>query len=208
MNGFPANRTQMWLARGGMAACGVLVVVLQVFGLGSISSVRDGQQTIYSASLLGPVLFGVFGLVICTVAIVFWMQPGRFFRLVSLVLFLLAISAFIEAPDALAHRLCVTPDGFVDRSGAWYRVEEIRVDFGSLSTVTVGPREGNEPGDQTQELRCFPKDGGETVRISIYDMMKEALPEILRNAARHGVFVVRNVERPQLPSADEQKQEE
>jgi hypothetical protein len=197
----------MWLARGVMAACGVLVVVLQVFGLGSISSVHDGQQTIYSASLLGPVLFGVFGLVICTVAIVFWMQPGRFFRLVSLVLFLLAISAFIEAPDSLVHRVCVNPDGFVDRSGAWYRVEEIRVDFDSLSTVTVGPREGNEPGDQTQEIRCLPRDGGETIRIPIYDMMKEALAEILRNAARHGVFIIENVDRPQLP-ADPEKQEE
>jgi hypothetical protein len=197
----------MWLARGAMAVCGVLIVVLKVFGFGSVSSVNDGHQTVCSAPPLGPVLFGVFGLVICTLALIFWMQPGRFFTLVSLILFLLAIFAFIEAPDALAHRVCVTPDGFSDRSGAWYRVEEIRVDFDSLSTMAVGTRETDGPGEQTQELRCFPRGGGETIRVPIFDMMKKALPEILQNAARHHVFIIKNVDGPQLP-ADQEKQEE
>jgi hypothetical protein len=197
----------MWLARGAIAVCGVLIVVLNVYGFGSVSSVNDGHQTVYSAPPLCPVVFGVFGLVLCTVATIFWMQPGRLFTLVSLILFLLAISTFIEAPNSLAHRVTVTPDGFSSREGAWYRLAEIRVDFDSLSTMAVGTRETDRPEDQTQELRCFPRDGGETIRVPIDDMMKKALPEILRNAARHHVFIIKNVDRPQ-PPPDQEKQEE
>src|ERR1700732_2377155 len=134
----PANPTQMWLARGAIALLVGLLVLLKWSGLEAVTSTSDGDATVYSGFPLSSVIFGGMGAVVFILSVVFWMQPGRFYTLISLGLFLMAIFILFNAPTGLDHRVVVTPAYFYHRIGSWYRPTEGKVYFDSLVYITVG----------------------------------------------------------------------
>jgi len=195
----PATRTQMWLARGAIVVCVVLLILLKTIGFGGVTSIKDGSATIYSGSPIGSVMFGVMGIIVCVLAVVFWMQPGRLFTFFSVVLFLLAIYVFVNVPNGLNHRVVVTPDSFSRRSGSWYSPVEHRVDFDTVLYLQLAETEPTRNGRTNYELQCFTKPDGDIIAVPVFDMMKKALPEIYRSAAAHDIVVGENADGWQIP---------
>ena len=195
----PVNRTQMWLARGTILVCIVMVIILRTVDSTSVSSVRDGDTTVYSDSALGSVYFGVAGIVTAVMGIVFWMQRSALYRLFSVCLFPMAIFMFLNVPTGLNHCVIVTPDDFYHRVGAWYAPEETKVSFDSLKYMVVNLKETDRSGNRNYELLCVTREGDETIRIPVHVLMNKALREILERAAQRGVFIDENEEGWQIP---------
>ena len=186
LNTMPRNRTQMWLARGVIAAAVVFIVLLKTVGIGNVTSVARGDVTVYSAPPFGSILFGFMGILSCVVAVVYWMQKGWFYRGVCVALSVISLWIFFNAPTGLNHRVVVTPEYFFHRVGSWYSPIETKVDFKSLAYVSIDEAERTRNQRKTYELRCITERGNK-ISIPIYDMMKKALPEILKRAAEHEV---------------------
>jgi len=178
----------MWLSRGAVAAGVVMLIVLKTVGIANVTSRTHGDTTVYSVPLLGPVFFGALGIIACVLAIVYWMQQGWFYRGVSVALFGISIFVLFNAPTGINHRVVVTPEYFFHRVGSWYSPVETKVDFKSLAYVSIREEKRARNERKTYELRCITKEGAET-SVPLYDMMKKALPEILKRAADHEVVI-------------------
>jgi hypothetical protein len=178
----------MWLARGGVGLALIGLLVINVPGIAEIRSTRAGDITTYSAPPFGSVIFGLIGIVTAVLGVAYWMQRGLFYRAVSIVLAAISVYVFFNTPTGLNHRLVVTPDYFFQRIGSWYAPVETKVDFNSLMYLTVAETK-QDRGRKTYELRGNKKGTGEPIRIPINDMMKKAVPEILKRAAQHEVLI-------------------
>src|ERR1035441_4104230 len=93
----PVSRKQMWLARSAIVTLVALLLILKLSGL-HVSAMKDGSATVYSPPLVLPIVSGALGIVAGIVVVVFWMQPGRIFRLFALVLALMALYILFNAP--------------------------------------------------------------------------------------------------------------
>jgi hypothetical protein len=184
----------MWLARGALAALVPLLLILKLWAF-RVSAVSTGTTTVYSSPPLLPIISGAFGIVIGIGAVVFWMQPGLFFRLVAVALAFLALSALFNAPTGLNHRLVVTPDYFHLRLGPWYAPVDTQVEFGSLAYVAL-----RRTRDGAYELQAF-TNGGSRVSVPVCDIMRKALPEILQRAAQRSVVIGEGADGLQIPAA-------
>ena len=193
------SRGQMWFARGAMAAIAVLLIILLVFGPGSIRAVKDGSTTTYSGSLLLPIIFAIMGVMACLAGVMYLRQPGFFFRAVGVVLFLIGIYCLFNSPTGLNHRVIVTSEYFFHRIGSWYSPAEAKVEFDSVVYMTIEETGADDQGHKRYELQCFEKQGGEKIRIPIHDLMRKALPEILKKAVHHDVVIGENAEGWQIP---------
>jgi hypothetical protein len=183
----PRIRTPMWLARGGVGlALLILLLILGFPGIAEVKSVTVGDVTTYAAPPFASVIFGVVGLITFVLAMAYWMQGGWSCRGVSIVLAAISLYVFFNAPTGLNHRLVVTPDYFFQRIGAWYAPVETRVDFNSLVYLTIAETKPDQ-GRKNYELRANKKETGEPLRIPMSDMLKKAMPEILKRAAERDV---------------------
>jgi hypothetical protein len=126
------------------------------------------------------------------------MKSGRYYRLKSIVSGGFAILILYIAPTSCKHRLIVTPDYFSHRVGSWYSPVETRINFDSMQHFSIAPF--NDEGRREYELRCYSKNGGDPVRIPIYDMMNKALPEIFDKATQRGVIVPEKRKGQQIPA--------
>jgi hypothetical protein len=178
----------MWLARGVVGVAVIMLIVLNIPGIADVRLIKTGDVTTYSAPLFGPIIFGVLGSVVGVVAVVYWMQRGWVHRGASMVLAALALYVLFNTPTGFNHQLVVTPDYFLQRIGSWYAPVETKVDFNSLMYVSVMEIKPDKKGRKAYDLRCIRK-GGESVRVPVSDMIKKALPEILKRAAEHNVLI-------------------
>jgi hypothetical protein len=186
----PTTRTQVWLARGAGAACLVLLLIMIVFRshVMNVTRLQKGNTTVYYCEpLLSALILGTFGIVIGVMAVVYWMQPGFFFRSKSIVLAALAIMTLVMIPGGFGHRVTVTPDYLCERIGR-FSPTETRVDFGSLIYVTVERTNTGSPRHPNYEIQFFPRKGDKTC-IRVNDLMKKALPEVLNKASQHGAII-------------------
>jgi hypothetical protein len=200
LNTIPANRTQIWLARTAVAALILLFILLKTVGYGSVTSVTRGDVTTYSAPPFISIFSGSLGILTLVAAVVYWMRQGWFYRAVSVSLFMISIYVLFNAPTGINHRVMVTPDYFFDRRGSWYSPVETRVDFKSIVYIGIGERLRSKNKRKTYELICLRKGGGDAIRIPIYDMMKEAVPEILKRASENNISIVPRPEGGTIPS--------
>lgn len=198
----PVSRTQMWLARGAIFICIVMlvmVVVLKSLGFGSVNMVQSKGTTTYTAAPVASVLFGVLGLVTCVLTVVHWLQPGRIFRVFSAILLLLGAFILFNAPTGVNHHLTVTPNSFEMRIGAWYAPIVYHVDLANVQFLQVTEAASDEKGRKRFELQCFTKPNGDKLIIPINDFMKMGLSEIFRRAVAHGVVIGEDAEGWQIP---------
>ena len=144
--------------------------------------------------MLVPMLSGALGIVVGVVAVVFWMQPGLFFRGVAVALGLMCVFTLFNAPTGLNHYLIVTPDYFRLRIGSWYSPADSEVKFNSVGYLAVDKTKGGH-----YELRVMGKDG--QVAVPICDLMRKALPEVFRQAALRGVVIGDGPDGLQIPAA-------
>ena len=200
LNMMPRNRTQMWLSRGAIAVLIILLVLLKTVGLADVTSVTRGNMTVYSAPPFVSILSGIIGIVVCVAAVVYWMQRGIFCRGVSVALFVISTWVLFNAPTGINHRVVVTPEYFFHRVGSWYSPVETRVDFKSLVYVSIGEAKRASKDRKSYELRCTKDGGADTIRIPVYDLMKKALPEILKRAAEHDVVIGEGSDGRVIPS--------
>jgi len=190
----PASRKQVWLARGGIVAVVVLLLILVVSGV-RVSVASEGGTTVYTPAPVLPLISGAFGIVVGVAAVVFWMQPGLFFRLVAVVLAGMAVFTLFNTPTGLNHRLVVTPDYLRLRIGSWYSPVDSELRFNSVAYVVVNGAKGGG-----YELRAATKDGGQIV-IPMCDLLKKASPEVFRIAAQRGAVIVEGADGLQIPAA-------
>ncbi len=189
----PANRTQMWIARVLIATCIILFLLIKIIGSGEILMTKDGNSTVYHQSLFFSIIPCALGVIIFVAGIVCLMQPGRFFKFISVVLFALTIVIFFTAPTSFTHRLVVTPYNFYNRTGFWLSPTETRVDFDSLAYITIAETGKDRHGFPEYELQCFTKPEGDLIRIPVNDMVEKALSEIIHRASEHGVATDDNI---------------
>jgi hypothetical protein len=176
----------MWLSRGAIAVLVVLLILLKTVDIGKVTSVTRGDVTVYSAPPFVSILFGVLGIIICVLAVVYWMQNVWFHRAVSVVLFIISAWMLFNVPTGINHRVTVTPEYFFHRIGSWYSPVEAQVEFKSLAYVSIDETKRARNQRKAYELRCFTKRADEII-IPVHDLMKKALPEILKRAAAHDV---------------------
>lgn len=200
LTNMPANRTQMWLSRGAIAVLVLLLILLNTVGMGSVTSVKQGDITVHSGSPLGPIFFGALGIITCVLAAVYWTQQSRFYRAVSVALGAMSLYIFFNAPSGINHRVVVAPGYFFHRVGSWYSPIETKVDFDSVVYMTVDEAQRDRNRRKTYELHCIAKKGTNAVRIPIYDLMKKALPEILERAAQRDIIVGERPDGRVIPS--------
>ena len=186
LNTMPRTRTQMWLSRGAIAVLVVLFILLKTIDFGKVTSVTRGDVTVYSALPFPSVLFGVLGIIVCVLAVVYWMQNVWFYRACSVVLFIISAWMLVNVPTGINHRVTVTPEYFFHRIGSWYSPVEARVEFKSLAYLSIDEAKRTRNKRKTYELRCI-TNLGEKIIIPVHDLMKKALPEILKRAAARGV---------------------
>jgi hypothetical protein len=188
-----ANRTQTWVARGVVAGALVLLAISRHLGPGAVATTQQGNATVYSYSPQGSVVimavFGGLATLACVLAVLFWMQRGAVQRGASVELFLLASGALVVAPSGRRHCVVVTRDRVFHRVGLWFSSTDTELEFNSLSHAWIVETDPGHPGRRTYELQCRKRGGGELVAIPIYDLLKAALPEVLRRAAQRGVVV-------------------
>jgi len=182
----------MWLARGAIFTLLVTLPVLLLFGP-RISTVTDGNSIVYSPSLVLPVISFAFAVIIGVGAVVFWMQPRGFSRSIAAALALVALYVLFNAPTGLNHRLVVTPHSFDLRIGSWYAPQNTKLDFTSLHYLSV-----DQLKDGGYEINAITREGTQT-SIPVNDLLKKALPEILRGAAQSGVVIGDSAEDFQIP---------
>lgn len=180
------SRIQVWLARGAIAGA-LLLLVFVSFPSGPVTSIRDGNDTVYSQSAVRSVfLTAALGGLTWIGAIVFWIQPAAVFRLGAIVLGSLGTLAILNAPTGLNHRLTVSQNRFTQRIGAWYSPEETTIAFETLSRLAIHESQKNK----SRILHCYPKDGGRATELPINDLLQAALPQIMLRAAQHNVAVL------------------
>jgi len=132
--------------------------------------------------------------------VVYWMRQRGFYRAVSVALLTISIYVLFNAPSGINHRVTVTPDYFFHRVGSWYSPVETRVDFKSIVCIGIGETLRSKNKRRTYELICLRKGGGDAIRIPINDMMKKAVPEILKRAAENNISIVPRPEGGTIPS--------
>lgn len=195
MSQVPASRTQMWLARGGIVASIVLLVLLRTIGFGEVQTVRNDDATIYTSSLVELLWLSAMGVIACVIAVVFWLQPGRQYRFGSVILFMAAAYVFLMLPSSVTHRVVVSPNSFSRRVGYWFAPEVVQFDFSRivyLDVVEVAPNVGHKTN---YELQVVTETEEKERYIPIFDMMRKALPEIIRSAEAHGAMIGENADR-------------
>jgi hypothetical protein len=193
----PIGRTQMWLARGGIAATILLLMITVILGPGEIHITKDSGSMIYRCALHIFITSIALGLVMCGFVVVYWMQPGWFFKGVSIALLVPAIGIFLTAPSTLRNGLILTPDYFCNRTGFWFSPTETFIEFKSLMYITIAEVEKNDHGRQQYELQCFMKPDGAIINIPVNDPLKKALLDILDMASKHEVVIDENIVVPE-----------
>ncbi len=179
---------QKWLARGAVALALLMLALLTIPGIAEVRSVRNGEVVTYSSPFSLPLIFGAMGVVTTLAAVAYWMRTWWLYRALGIALAAISLYVFFNAPTGLNHRLVVTPDYFFQRIGSWYAPIETKVDFNSLIYLTVAETKPDR-GRKAYELRGNKKETGERIRVPISDMLKKALPEILKRAAQHEVLI-------------------
>jgi hypothetical protein len=196
----PITRTQMLLARGGILGCVLMVVFLNIFGLGSVKSIREGDATIYTGSSMNSVLMGILGILTAIIAIVFWLQRSPLFTLFSVLLFGSSIFVFINVPSGFNHCLVVTPDTFDHRIGVWYSPIEHHIEFADVLFLQIAESEPVRNNRKYYELQCFMKPDGKIIAVPISDLMRAALPEIFRRAVAREIMIGEGDDGLQIPT--------
>lgn len=189
----PSSRKQMWLARGALMVLVVLLLILKLSKI-EISRAESGGAAVFSPPLLLPIISAVLGVLVGAVAVVFWMQ-GRIYRVLAPVMALLSLYVLFNAPTGMNHHMIVTPDSFDLRIGSWYSPIDTKVEFASIAYMIVDDAKAGG-----YELRAFTK-SGEQISVPMCDLLKQALPDILRGAARHSVVIGEGADGLQIPGA-------
>ena len=189
----PSSRKQMWLARVALVVLAVLFLILTLSKI-EISRAEADVATVYSPPLILPIISAVLGILIGAGAVVFWMQ-GRIYRVLAPMMALLSLYVLFNAPTGMNHHMVVTPDSFDLRIGSWYSPTDTKVEFASLAYIIVADAKGGG-----YELRAFTKTGKE-ISVPMCDLLKQALPDVLRGAARHSIVIGEGADGLQVPAA-------
>lgn len=194
----PTNRTQMWLARLSICMGVILLIVLKFWGLGSIETTTDGPAKIYHQSPTAIIFPFMLAVIISIVGIVYLLQPRRLYRVISVVLFSIAVIFLVTVvPIPFFHRVVVTDQYFSQRIGYWFAPNEQMLRFDQLLYLHV-VSDSNAQNLRTDKLQyvleCRLKPKGNIVTIPLQDLMKKALPEIYIQAAKKGVVIGYEIE--------------
>ena len=128
------------------------------------------------------------------------MQKGLF-RLASLALFAISVwmgytVLFVSFDN---HRVTIGPDSVTREVGTVSDPVIHHIDFSDTAYMIITEsRRNNRP---YFELVAYSTSDGTETRIPIHDMMKEALPEIFRNAANADVIIGEAPDGAQIPEA-------
>lgn len=179
----------MWISRGIIAAAIVLFLIFNILGPGDIPSKKEGNATIYYMPPFLPISIIMLGIIIGICSIVFFMQPGLFFKIVGIVLIVLSAFTLLNAPAIFFNRLVVTPDYLYDRTGSLFSPKITKIDFDSVSYITYAESGENKRKRPGYELQFFIKPDGELIRVPLNSLTKKALPEILDKAAQKDVVI-------------------
>lgn len=193
MSVVPSSRKQVWLARGVLLVLAALFLFLKLSKF-EISRSEIQGTTVYSPPFVFPIIFGVLGIAVGAMAVVFWMQ-GRIYRILAPVLALLSLFVLFNTPTGMNHSLIVTPHSFELRIGSWYSPVDTKVEFASLAYLSVDEAKAGD-----YELRALTRTGNK-ISVPICDLLKRALPDVLERAARHDVVIGDNADGWQIPPA-------
>lgn len=189
----PSSRKQVWLARGVIILAVLLFLILKASKV-DISRAEINGATLYTPPLLLPIISAVLGIMVGAVAVVFWMQ-GRIYRVLARVMAVLSAYVLFNAPTGLNHRLIITTNSFDLRVGSWFSPLDTKVKFASLAYMSVDVSKSGG-----YELRALTK-SGEEISVPMCDLVKQALPDVLREAARHNVVIGESADGVQIPAA-------
>lgn len=178
----------MSLARIAIIGAVVLLIWFQLFGGGSVSVETKGDASVYTSDSSLGFVFLVFPVLTAVASIVYALQPGicRVFGVaLGLVTVWLAYSAVTM--DTSNHHVTVTPTGVSCEVGT--KANRIRhtIDFTTTAYLFIDQL----PGDRGSkyELVANATSGGKETRISIFDLMRAALPQIIENASNNNVVI-------------------
>ena len=190
----PTTNRSVQIARGMIVVCVAFIFTMK-FAPPDVSRVERDGAVVYTLPVLFPILFAVLALGAGVAAYFFWRarHTHPVFRLFALVLAVVSLFQLFNAPTGLSHHLIVTPDTFELRIGHWYAPIGTKVEYRSQAYASVVDAEGGG-----YALYTITDDGIETSAY-IGDLMKAALPDILREMARHDVLIGERPDGWQLP---------
>ncbi|HEV3122812.1 MAG TPA: hypothetical protein VGY53_12950 [Isosphaeraceae bacterium] len=190
----PSSRRQMWLARIGMGlALLVIVLMFLTTRLDPVHRTVQGQTTIFTTAPWHSIVFLTPTLPMVFMTAVFWMQPGRIYKLFAVIVAGMAVWLIVVmAPLPSIHRAVLTPDGFALTIGAWYAPEHYLIRFDDVAFADIE----DDPSDTSERTRHYvlhcdlkrPRQK-RPVLIPICDLVKPALPQIISELKTHSVIL-------------------
>jgi hypothetical protein len=184
----------MWVARTGIGFA--LIAMLIMSQLGRMDLVRQsvhGTTIIYSSPWWSSLMWLSLAIPMCLVAVAFWMQRSWLYRVVSVVVTVMAIVLIATVvPTTFIHRAVLSPDGFEMRIGSWMAPQTYSVRFDQVfsADIQVDP-DSSSGSSRSYVLACDlrPLRDRKQVLLPINDFVKYALRSILGELKSRGVIL-------------------
>ena len=184
----------MWLARVGIVLILLDVLVMsQVAGMDLIDRRAQGATTTFTLKWWVALVWLTPALPMGLLAMAFWVQPRRLFKLVGFLLAAMAMAtvAFM-VPTTFVHRAVLTPDGFDLRMGSWTAPRSYSIRFKDVEYAAIEEDpEGGSRRSRDYVLACYSKARGpkDPVLLPINDMVKRALRPIVKALEASGALL-------------------
>lgn len=197
----PTN-TQQRIARGAIVVCVVMLIWFLSGPDNAVSvTVENGASVYRNGTLLTILPMLIIGALTAALALVFWLQSQFVFRCAGVFLFALSLYMFVNSPSQLRHRVVVSRDHVSSQVRAWYSPTIQGVELKDLAYVQIVDDGHGSAGHRRYALECCNRQTGECLSIPLHDLMRKALPEILRRAHEHDVMVFEYGNGAVLPSS-------